>query len=221
MIVRKAGSLLYAPSGSDFRHAFLEDGMGTEGTRVTDVLERWSAGDRGAAEEAFPLVYRELRRIAAREFRRERDAHTLQPTAVVHEAYLRLRESRGLTWASRAQFFAFAAHVMRRVLVDHARERARLKRGGGLRFVTLDVADRMSVSSPPDLLALDEALEGLALNDPRKASIVELRVFAGFGMREIAAQLGISEETVGREWRRAKAWLRARLEPVPSAHDAD
>ena len=175
------------------------------------MLRRWSAGDRQAAEEAFPLVYHELKRVAAQQLRRERAGHTLQPTAVVHEAYLRLREASGVSWASRAQFYAFAAHVMRRVLVDHARGRKRLKRGGAARAVAVDF-ELMARSEPDvDVVALDEALRALERRDPRKGAIVEMRFFAGLTMGAIARQLGISEETAGREWRRAKAWLRAMI----------
>jgi RNA polymerase sigma factor (TIGR02999 family) len=200
------------------------DGDRPDAGRLTEVLARWSAGDAAAGEAVVPVVYRELRRIAQRQFRRERQEHTLQPTAVVHEAFLRLRDARGLRgvqWNDREQFYAFAAHLMRRVLVDHARERGRLKRGGGARLLSLEaaeaVADATAAPRDPDVLELDEALTTLARRDPRKAAIVELRVFGGLGARDIARHLGVSEETVGREWRRAKAWLRTRLEAEPRA----
>lgn len=179
---------------------------------ITQLLESWSSGDQGAAEQLLPLVYEELRRIATRQLRQERGAHTLQATAIVHEAYLRLIGQEGLQWPSRAHFFAFAAHLIRRILVDYARTRNRAKRGGQYDRVTLaEVAD-LALEKSPDLVALDEALSSLEKVDPRKATVVELRFFAGLTLEEIADQLGISTETVGREWRRAKAWLYTTLQ---------
>jgi RNA polymerase sigma factor (TIGR02999 family) len=180
---------------------------------ITQLLGSWSSGDQEAAEQLLPLVYEELRRIATRQLRQERGAHTLQATAIVHEAYLRLIGQEGLQWPSRAHFFAFAAHLIRRILVDYARTRNRAKRGGQFDRVTLaEVAD-LALEKSPDLVALDEALSSLEKVDPRKASVVELRFFAGLTLDEIAEQLGISTETVGREWRRAKAWLYTALQP--------
>lgn len=179
---------------------------------ITQLLDSWSSGDQGAAEKLLPLVYEELRRIATRQLRQERGAHTLQATAIVHEAYLRLIGQEGLQWPSRAHFFAFAAHLIRRILVDYARTRNRAKRGGQYDRVTLaEVAD-LALEKSPDLVALDEALSSLEKVDPRKASVVELRFFAGLTLEEIAEQLEISTETVGREWRRAKAWLYTALQ---------
>jgi RNA polymerase sigma factor (TIGR02999 family) len=179
---------------------------------VTQLLGRWSLGERAAAEQVLPLVYDELRRIAVRQLRRERQDHTLQATAIVHEAYLRLSEARGLQWPSRAHFFAFAAHLIRRVLVDYARNRNRDKRGGRLERITLcEVAD-LALERSPDLVALDEALSSLEAFDARKAAVVELRFFAGLTLEETSEQLGISPETVSREWRRAKAWLYSALQ---------
>ena len=179
---------------------------------ITQLLESWSSGDQNAAEQLLPLVYEELRRIATRQLRQERGAHTLQATAIVHEAYLRLIGQEGLQWPSRAHFFAFAAHLIRRILVDYARTRNRAKRGGQYDRVTLaEVAD-LALEKSPDLVALDEALSSLEKVDPRKASVVELRFFAGLTLEEIAEQLGISTETVGREWRRAKVWLYTALQ---------
>ncbi|HEV8580635.1 MAG TPA: ECF-type sigma factor [Thermoanaerobaculia bacterium] len=179
---------------------------------ITQMLQRWSTGDREAAEQVLPLVYDELRRIAARELRREREEHTLQATAVVHEAYLRLRGHQDFHWASRSHFYAFAAHLIRRILVDCARNRNRAKRGGGWERVTLwEVAD-LALERSPDLVALDESLSGLEKVDPRKATVVELRFFGGLTLAETAEQLGISQETVSREWRRAKAWLYSSLQ---------
>lgn len=172
----------------------------------------WSSGDQGAAERVLPLVYEELRHIAARQLRRERNAHTLQATAIVHEAYLRLVGQPGLEWPSRSHFFAFSAHLIRRILVDYARTHNRAKRGGGVEKVTLVEAADLALEKSPDLVALDDALSCLEKVDPRKATVVELKFFAGFSLDETAAHLGISTETVSREWRRAKAWLYSALQ---------
>lgn len=184
---------------------------------ITGLLMAWRAGDEGALNDLMPIVYGELRRQARRALRREAEGHTLQPTALVHEAYLRLIDQRRAHWESRTQFFAVAAQVMRRVLVDHARTRRRAKRGGGATQVTLaDVAasegpagdmDATSV----DALDLDEALTRFAALDPDKARLVELRYFAGLSIPEAAAALGVSPATVGREWAVARAWLRREL----------
>lgn len=181
---------------------------------ITKLLQTWSAGDSAAAERLLPMVYDELRRIAARQLRQEREGHTLQATAVVNEAYLRLEGSEGFDWPSRAHFFAFAAHLIRRVLVDHARHRNRAKRGAGLERVTLAEAADLSLERSPDLEALDDALTELETLDPRKAAVVELRFFGGLTTDEIGRHLSVSPETVGREWRRARAWLYDRLQPV-------
>jgi RNA polymerase sigma factor (TIGR02999 family) len=180
---------------------------------ITLLLKGWSSGDQAAAEQVLPLVYGELRRIAARQLRRERDTHTLQATAIVHEAYLRLTGEAGLEWPSRAHFFAFAAHLIRRILVDYARNRNRAKRGGGYEKITLAEAAALAQEKSPDLVALDEALSSLEKVDPRKAAVVELKFFAGLSLGEIAGQLGVSQETVSRDWRRAKAWLYSALQP--------
>ncbi|HEY9420103.1 MAG TPA: sigma-70 family RNA polymerase sigma factor [Thermoanaerobaculia bacterium] len=186
---------------------------------VTQLLQHWSSGSQRAAEEVLPLVYQELRRIASRQLRKERGDHTLEATALVHEAYMRLQGQEGFRWPSRAHFFAFAAHLIRRILVDHARNRNRAKRGGGWERVTLAEAADLSLSRSPDLLALDEALTSLEALDPRKAAVVELRFFAGLNLEETACHLGISPETVGREWRRAKAWLYRQLRPEEGSCD--
>jgi RNA polymerase sigma factor (TIGR02999 family) len=186
------------------------------GTPITQWLERWGSGDPEATEQVFTLVYGELRRIAARQLRGERSDHTLQATAIVNEAYLRLSKQGGLHWPSRAHFFAFAAHLIRRILVDHARQHNRAKRGGRLERITLTEFEQLGAMPPserPDLVALDDALSALEALDARKAAVVELRFFAGLSMEEIAAQLAVSPETVGREWRRAKAWLYSELRP--------
>jgi RNA polymerase sigma factor (TIGR02999 family) len=182
------------------------------GETITLLLQDWSAGDPAAAAQVLPLVYEELRRIAARQLRRERGDHTLQATAIVHEAYMRLAGQAGLQWPSRAHFFAFAAHLIRRILVDYARHRNRAKRGGGGERVTLAEAADLALARGPDLLALEEALSGLARVDPRKAAVVELKFFGGLTLEEIAGELGISPETVSREWRRARAWLYSALQ---------
>jgi RNA polymerase sigma-70 factor, ECF subfamily len=179
---------------------------------ITHLLQRWSQGDRGAAEEVLPLVYDELHRIAAREFRRSRGDQTLQATVIVHEVYLRLSGHEGFRFSSRAHFFALAAKLMRQILVDHARRQNRLKRGGPAEKVTLTETAGLVEPRAPDLLAVDKALEKLEELDPRKAAIIELRFFVGLTLEETAAQLGISPETVGREWRRARAWLCNELE---------
>ena len=179
---------------------------------VTYLLERWSQGDREAAEQVVPLVYDELHDIAAKELRRRRGGDTLQATAIVHEAYLRLSGQGALRWSSRTHFFAVAAHLVRQILVDYARRQHRLKRGGRSERVTLSEAVAFVAARDPDLLALDEALARLEALDPRKATIVELRFFAGLTLDEAAEQLGISRETVSREWRRARAWLCNELE---------
>jgi RNA polymerase sigma-70 factor (ECF subfamily) len=179
---------------------------------ITQLLVKWSSGDQDAAERVLPLVYEELRRIAYRQLRREREAHTLQATAIVHEAYMRLVGQEGLEWPSRAHFFAFSAHLIRRILVDHARRRNRAKRGGLAERITLVEVSDLSLEKSSDLLALDEALSSLEKLDPRKAAVVELKFFGGLTLDEVAEQLGISAETVSREWRRARVWLYTALQ---------
>ncbi len=175
---------------------------------ITRLLADWNAGDRGALERLTPLVYAELRRIARRQMGGEREGHTLQATALVNEAYLRLAGGGGgLALQDRAHFYAVCAQVMRHVLVDHARAHARDKRGGGAPHVPLDEAANAAVPGSAELLALDEALRGLEEVDPQKARVVALRYFAGLGIEETAEVLGILPTTVRREWRRAKAWL--------------
>ena len=183
---------------------------GTSSSAVTELLQSWSRGDAAARDQLFPIVYSELRKRAARRLRRESDAHTLQPTALVHEAYLRLSEQNA-GWKNRAQFFAVASQIMRRILVDHARARAAAKRPSRRMQVTL--APEVAVSGPRelDLIALDQALEELAAVDPRQAQMVELRFFGGLTHEEIASLLDVSLATVNREWRSAKAWLYRRM----------
>ncbi|MEO8563087.1 MAG: ECF-type sigma factor [bacterium] len=180
---------------------------------VTELLRAWGAGDAGASEELVPLLYAELRRQARRALRREREGHTLQATALVHEAWLRLDGQHESHWESRSQFLAVAAQMMRRVLVDHARTRRALKRGGGGTLVTLgDALHAVAPNDQMDVIALDDALARLATLDPRKARLVELRYFAGLSIPEAAEALGVSLATVGREWAVARMWLRRELE---------
>ena len=180
---------------------------------VTELLQAWGAGDARAPEALVPLVYAELRRQAKRALRREGEGHTLQATALVHEAWLRLDGQHDARWESRTQFLAVAAQMMRRVLVDHARTRRALKRGGGETHVTLGGASNAAaLPDTVDVLALDDALARLATLDPRKARLVELRYFAGMSIPEAATALGISVATVGREWAVARMWLRRELE---------
>ena len=180
---------------------------------VTRLLRAWGAGDEGASDALVPLVYEELRRQAGRALRREGDGHTLQATALVHEAWLRLDGQHDARWESRTQFLAVAAQMMRRVLVDHARTRRALKRGGGEVQVSLsDANNAVAASDSVDVLALDDALARLAIMDPRKARLVELRYFAGMSIPEAAEALGISLATVGREWAVARMWLRRELD---------
>ena len=175
---------------------------------VTALLARWSRGDSDALDALMPIIYAECRRIAARQLALERRDHSLDPTALVHELYLRLVDQRRASWENRAQFFGVAARLMRRVLVDHARARHAEKRGGDAVFVSLDAAaDTPDDSQVADVLAIDEALERLAAHDPEQVQIVELRYFAGLTVEETARVVGRSSRTVKREWRLAKAWL--------------
>jgi RNA polymerase sigma factor (TIGR02999 family) len=179
---------------------------------VTALLRAWSQGDAEAGERLLPIVYGELRRQAARLLRRERRDHTLQPTALVHETYLRLVEQKAADWRNRTQFFAVAARAMRRILVDHARRHGARKRGGSWDRITLDESRRAWPGEPDvDVLALEDALGELATIDPAKVRLVELRFFAGLNLEETASVLGVSESTVSREWRLARAWLFRRL----------
>ena len=180
---------------------------------LTGLLQAWSAGDRDAADRLIPLVYKELRRQASRYLSRERANHTLRPTALVNEAYMRLAGQRRVVWQDRAQFFAVAATVMRRLLVDHARQHGASKRGRHVQTVSLDDGDWVSVSGVPDLdvIALNEALVELAAVDPLRTKMIELRFFAGLTSDETAEALGVSTATVTRGWRLARAWLHHRL----------
>lgn len=174
---------------------------------ITGLLDDWARGDRNALDRVTPLVYAELRRMAAQQLRREESGHTLQPTALVHEAFMRLCGSEPAAWQNRAHFFAVCAQIMRHVLTDHARAHLREKRGGGAAHVPLDAAETVALDERVDHAALDDALRALERLDPRKGRIVELRYFAGLGIDETAELLGIAPITVRREWTRAKAWL--------------
>jgi RNA polymerase sigma factor (TIGR02999 family) len=181
---------------------------------VTGLLLQWSRGDAEALQRLTPLVYDECRRIAERQLHDERPDHTLSPTALVHELYLRLVDQRRTTWKNRAQFFGVAAELMRRILVDYARRRQAQKRGGAGVLVSLDAAlDATNGSRSAEVLALNEALGRLGERDPEQQRIVELRFFAGLTVEEIAHVLGRSPRTVKREWRLAKAWLFRELHP--------
>ena len=174
---------------------------------VTQLLLAWSQGDRSALEELMPLVYDELHRMARRYMVREQAAHTLQTTALVNEAYLRMVDLRKVQWQNRAHFFAVSAQLMRRILVDFARSRNYQKRGGGRRRVTLDEALEVSPEQDADLVLLDEALNALAAIDDRKRRVVELRFFGGLTVEETAHVLEVSPDTVMRDWKMAKVWL--------------
>ncbi|MDP3909351.1 MAG: sigma-70 family RNA polymerase sigma factor [Gemmatimonadales bacterium] len=190
--------------------------MAPERTEVSQLLIAWRDGDQTALARLAPLVYDELHAMARRHLRDERPDHTLQTTALIHEAYLRLCGA-DVAWEGRVHFLAVAAQMMRRILVDHARGRARAKRGGGDAPITLDDAVVASPERPDDLLALDEALERLSTLDQRKGRAVELHYFGGLTYDETAAALGISAATVDRELRMAKAWLYRELRPETGA----
>jgi RNA polymerase sigma factor (TIGR02999 family) len=175
--------------------------------QVTELLIEWREGDENALDRLMPLVYQELRRMAAHYMRGEREGHTLQASALVNEAYLRLADHRNMQWQNRAHFFGVASQAMRRILVDHARTRGYQKRGGGAEKVALDEAMVVSAAPEADIVALDEALHELARFDERKSRIVELRYFGGLSVEETAEVLGVAPITVTRDWNTAKAWL--------------
>jgi RNA polymerase sigma-70 factor (ECF subfamily) len=179
---------------------------------VTGLLLAWSQGDEGALQKLVPMVYEELRRLAHHYMSQERTGHTLQTTALVHEAYQRLIDTPHVRWNDRIHFFAVCAQLMRRILVDHARSRGYLKRGGGAPIVSLDEAAELAAGPSTDLLAIDAALTALAGMDPRKAQVVELRFFGGLTVEETAAVLKVSSDTVHRDWKLAKVWLLGELE---------
>jgi len=178
----------------------------TGGQDVSGLLRAWSDGDRTALDQLTPIVYEELRRLAAHYMRQEQPGHSLQATALVNEAYLRLVDYKHMRWENRAHFFAVSAQLMRRILVDHAR-RHNLKRGRGVEHISLDETAVVGGERPDDLVQLDNALEGLARMDLRKAQVVELRFFGGLSVEETAEVLKVSGVTVMRDWSSAKAWL--------------
>ncbi len=181
---------------------------------VTPLLRRWGSGDRGALDELMPLLYKELHKLAKRQMTQQGPGHTLQTTAVIHEAYLKLGGRSDTDWENRAHFFGVAAKAMRHVLVDHARTRQATKRGGAIRIEQLDEGVDVGVARAGELIALDDALTTLAGQFPRQADVVELRYFGGLSVEETAATLKLSAETVARDWRFAKAFLRSELHPA-------
>ncbi|MEZ5429097.1 MAG: sigma-70 family RNA polymerase sigma factor [Pyrinomonadaceae bacterium] len=183
----------------------------SEKPNVTQLLSKAQDGDENALNQLLPLVYNELRAVAANQLKSERQDHTLQATALVHEAYLRLLEQRDVDWRNRAHFFSIAAEMMRRILVNYAVKRNAKKRGDGATRMALDEAVSYSKKRDFDLVALDDALKTLAEFDQKQARIVELRFFGGLTVEETAEVLGISDSTVKREWRMAKAWLKTKL----------
>src|SRR5678815_4788419 len=180
---------------------------------ITQLLIDWGKGDQAALEKLMPLVYSELRRLASNYLRRERGEHTLQPTALVNEAYLKLIDQRNAKWQNRAHFFGISAQLMRRILVDHARQHQAVKRGGSAQQrVSITTVEKLAKEPEVDLLALNEALDELARMDSQQGRIVELKFFGGLSIEEIAEVLGIGHATVERDWKMARAWLRRQLE---------
>jgi RNA polymerase sigma factor (TIGR02999 family) len=174
---------------------------------ITQLLAEWSDGNQTALDKLYPLVYDELHKMANRYMKRERKDHTLQTTALINEAYVRMVDQKNVHWENRAHFFAISAQIMRRILIDHARRHHYAKRGGGALKVSLDETAMVASNPAPDMLLLDEALNRLAEMDPRRGQVVELRYFGGLNNEEIAGVLKISENTVTRDWNMARAWL--------------
>jgi RNA polymerase sigma factor (TIGR02999 family) len=174
---------------------------------ITQLLAEWSNGNQTALDKLYPLVHDELHSMARRYMKRERKGHTLQTTALINEAYVRLVDQKNVHWANRAHFFAISAQIMRRILIDHARSHAYGKRGGGLQKVSLDETAIIADERAPQLILLDEALQRLAEIDPRRSQVVELRYFGGLDNDEISSVLKISQNTVTRDWNMARAWL--------------
>ena len=181
--------------------------MASSAGSITRLLLNWREGDKTALDRLVPLVYREMRRLAGYYMRRQRADHTLQTSALINEAYLRLIDHKNMRWENRAHFYAVAAQAMRRILVDHARSRGYQKRGGGAPKVSFDEAVIGAEERAAELIALDDALKDLAAMDPRKSQIVELRYFGGLSVDETAEVIGVSAVTIMREWRSAKGWL--------------
>lgn len=178
---------------------------------ITQLLAEWSDGNQSALDELYPLVYEELHRLARRYMSRERKGHTLQTTALINEAYVRLVDQRNVHWANRSHFFAISAQIMRRILIDHARRHAYAKRGGGAQQVSLEEVAIVANEKSAEIIRLDEALTTLAKMDPRRCHVVELRYFGGLSNEEIAGVLKVSENTVTRDWNLARAWLHQQL----------
>jgi RNA polymerase sigma-70 factor (ECF subfamily) len=185
---------------------------------VSQILQECSAGDKNAAEKLMPLVYQELRRLAQNYLSRERSDHTLQATALVHEAYLRLVDQTQVTWQSRAHFCGVAAQLMRRILLEHARAHMAAKRGGGLQKIYLDETRELAQEEAPDLIALDDALKNFAQVYPRESEVVELKFFGGMDAKAIAEVLKVSPKTISRDWNFAKVWLCRELTQQPYAN---
>jgi RNA polymerase sigma factor (TIGR02999 family) len=200
---------IYSIRVSQFKGAMF---VASSPDEITRMLIQWSNGEREALDKLIPMVYAELRKIAGRVLQRERRDHTLQPTALVHEAYFRLIDQRSVNWRNRAQFFAIAAQAMRRIIVDHARRHNALKRGGENLKVELEAAMLLPGARDVDVVRLDDALTALAEFDPQQGRIVELRFFGGLSIEETAEVIGISPATVKRDWSMAKAWLHRELE---------
>ena len=178
---------------------------------ITQLLAEWREGNQSALDELYPLVYDELHRLARRYMSRENKGHTLQTTALINEAYVRLIDQKNVHWANRSHFFAISAQIMRRILIDHARRHLYAKRGGGARPVSLEEVATVLPDQSEELLRLDEALKSLAEMDPRRSQVVELRYFGGLNNEEIAGVLNVSENTVTRDWNMARAWLYQQL----------
>lgn len=179
--------------------------------QITELLAEWREGKQSALDELYPLVYDELHRLARRYMSRERKDHTLQTTALINEAYVRLVDQKNVNWANRSHFFAISAQIMRRILIDHARRHAYAKRGGGAQQVSLEEVAAITPEQGRELVRLDEALKSLAEQDPRRSQVVELRYFGGLNNEEIAVVLHVSENTVTRDWNMARAWLYQQL----------
>lgn len=209
--MRRAAGLIPCLTGVELLSDNPMPDISSSSQDVTGLLQQWQAGDAGALEQLLPLVYEELRRVARARIRQEQPGHTLQPTALVHEAYLRLIGARNPTPQNRAHLFAVSARLMREILVDHARRKAARKRGGAATIIALDESVPAPEIATIDLLALDEALAELHALDPRLCRVVELKFFAGLNIDEMAEALHVSTATVERDWTVSKAWLHQRL----------
>ncbi len=184
----------------------------TSSNEVTQLLQAWGKGDKEALDKLLPIVYEELHRLAAGFMRKESPGHTLQTSALVNEAYIKLVDQKNVRWQNRAHFFGIAAQLMRRILVDHARRRARMKRGGGAQQLSLNEAAIVTTDNAEGFLSLDDALMRLAEMDAKKCRIVEMKIFCGLNTKEIAEVEKVSPSTIEREWRKAKAWLHREIQ---------